>query len=546
MIRLTIGMFAGIILAVSGTAQAQSLRAQVGFTIDDVVVNTGTTGPVIARETRTNRAAETTADYGQLHVVTSVTNAGQAGGNGSWTDTFTITGPTPGTLASFLVTFRVTGELTVPDTRDGAHPAVIGDQYSQFAAWLFGLPPSGTPCVGLHLRNGPGNDCSYAVTELKRRTYNLLTGEFPYIDEILNDLERTFTVQLEVGRTYSVRHELMAQSLISAMVSSMASANMTAVLYLDPISPEYNYTTGSGRNYRSPVTNSAPTANAGNNQTVRLGTAVDLDGSGSFDDNTPTNELQYSWSFVSVPAGSQATLTDADTATPSFLPDAHGSYVIQLVVTDQGGLSSAPSLVTIGENPPPSADAGTDQLVRVGTIVQLAGSGNDPENESLTFAWTLSSAPVGSTSAISNSVLPNATFVPDRAGVYVAQLAVSDVFGPGEPDSVQITAIAATQFSENLILSAAEIIGGLPADAVPNKGNQNALLQHLSQVVSALQAGELIDAAHKLELAISRVDGCAARGSADGNGPSRDWVTACGAQIQIYRLLLDALNAFAP
>jgi hypothetical protein len=47
-------------------------------------------------------------------------------------------------------------------------------------------------------------------------------------------------------------------------------------------------------------------------------------------------------------------------ATPSFLPDAHGSYVIQLVVTDQGGLSSAPSLVTVGENSPPSADAGTD------------------------------------------------------------------------------------------------------------------------------------------------------------------------------------------
>lgn len=539
-------MFAGIILAVSVTAQAQSLTAQVGFSIDDRTTNSGTTGPVTATGTRVNRAAEATADYGQLHVVSSVVNGGQAGGNAFWTDSFTITGPTPGTFAPFLVTFRVTGELTVPDTRGGAHPAVIGEQYSQFAAWLFGLPASGAPCVGLHLRNGPEHDCSYSVTELKRRTYNLFSGEFPYTDDILNDLERTFTVQLEVGRTYSVRQELMAQSVISAMVSSMSSADVTAVLYVDPISPEYGYTTGSGTDYRSPVTNSAPTASAGNNQTVRPGTTVHLDGSGSFDDNTPTNELQYSWIFVSVPSGSQATLTGADTATPSFLPDAHGSYVIQLVVTDQGSLSSAPSLVTVGENPPPTADAGTDQLVLVGTIVQLAGSGDDPDGDSLTFAWTLSSAPAGSTSAISSSMLPNATFVPDRTGVYLAQLVVSDVFGPGEPDSVQITAITATQYSENAIQSASDVVRGLPADAVTNRGNQNALIQHLSQAVIALQVGDLIDAAHKLEQAISRVDGCAARGSVDGNGPSRDWITTCAAQNQIYPLLLDALNAFAP
>lgn len=535
---------AGIIAAVSGSAHAQSLRAQVAFSIDDVTVRTGTTEPVTATGTVGNRAAEATARYGELHVVSSVVNGGQASGNVSWTDSFTITGPTPGTVAPFLVTFRVTGELTVPDTREGANPAVIGDQYSQFVAWLIGLPTSGAPCVGLQL--GPGQDCSYSVTEMKRRTYNLLWGDFGYTDSLLNDMERTFTVQLEVGRTYSVRQELMAQSIISAMFSSTAAANMTAVLYIDPISPEYSYTTGSGRNYRSPVTNSAPTASAGSDQTVRPGTAVSLDGSGSYDDNTPSNELQYAWTFVSVPSGSQATLTGADTATPSFSPDVHGSYLIQLVVTDQGGLSSAPSLVSVAENSPPTANAGADRIVLVGTVVQLAGSGADADDDPVTFAWTLSNAPAGSTSAISNSPLPNAAFVPDRAGVYVAQLIASDVLGSGEPDTVQITAITGTQNAENLIQSASDLVAGLGAGEVTNKGNQNALLQHLSQAVSALQASDLIDAAHKLELAISRVDGCAARGSADGNGPSRDWVTTCGAQNLIYRLLLDALNAFAP
>lgn len=46
--RITVGMFAGIILAVSGTAHAQSLGAQVGFSIDDRTSNSGTTGPVTA------------------------------------------------------------------------------------------------------------------------------------------------------------------------------------------------------------------------------------------------------------------------------------------------------------------------------------------------------------------------------------------------------------------------------------------------------------------------------------------------------------------
>jgi hypothetical protein len=42
-----------------------------------------------------------------------------------------------------------------------------------------------------------------------------------------------------------------------------------------------------------------PTANSGTNQTVRPGTTVTLDGSGSYDDNTETNLLQYAWRFVS-------------------------------------------------------------------------------------------------------------------------------------------------------------------------------------------------------------------------------------------------------
>ena len=51
----------------------------------------------------------------------------------------------------------------------------------------------------------------------------------------------------------------------------------------------------------------APVANAGPGQTVTIGTTVTLNGSGSSD--ADGNPLTYLWSFVSIPAGSGATLT---------------------------------------------------------------------------------------------------------------------------------------------------------------------------------------------------------------------------------------------
>jgi len=99
---------------------------------------------------------------------------------------------------------------------------------------------------------------------------------------------------------------------------------------------------GGGTN--TPVTNAAPVANAGANQSVVTGTVVTLDGSGSTDANG--DALTYSWAFTSKPSGSSAALSSATAVKPSFTADIAGTYVVNLVVND-GKENSAAASVTV-------------------------------------------------------------------------------------------------------------------------------------------------------------------------------------------------------
>jgi len=90
--------------------------------------------------------------------------------------------------------------------------------------------------------------------------------------------------------------------------------------------------------------NVKPVANAGTSQSVNVGQTAILDGSASSDANG--DALTYSWSFISMPAGSQATIADPGASNTSFVPDLAGTYVAQLVVND-GLLNSDPSTVQV-------------------------------------------------------------------------------------------------------------------------------------------------------------------------------------------------------
>jgi hypothetical protein len=238
-------------------------------------------------------------------------------------------------------------------------------------------------------------------------------------------------------------------------------------------------------------------------------------------------------------------LTDSNTATPSFVADLTGDYEIELTVTDEEGLASTDSVIVSSNNQAPTASATTsDTLAFVSDAVTLDGSGStDPDEDEIFYSWTITSAPAGSTASLDDPTAESPSLTPDLAGDYAFSLEVSDFLGPNaQLATVKFTATTAESFAEVLILDACDIVAGLNAGEVTSKGNQKAFCKHLANAVKDLQEGETADAIHKLEKAIERTDGCALRGTPDGNGKGRDWITDCDAQAAIYDLLTLAVE----
>jgi PKD domain len=82
-------------------------------------------------------------------------------------------------------------------------------------------------------------------------------------------------------------------------------------------------------------------ANAGADQQGTVGTAVQLDGSGSHDPNGAP--LTFAWQQT---GGTAITLSDPTTMMPSFTPTAADTYQFTLTVSD-GVDTSAPAMVTV-------------------------------------------------------------------------------------------------------------------------------------------------------------------------------------------------------
>lgn len=195
--------------------------------------------------------------------------------------------------------------------------------------------------------------------------------------------------------------------------------------------------------------NAAPVANAGASQNVVTGTIVTIDGSTSLDANS--DPLSYVWTLTTKPAGSSATLSAATSAKPTFTADVAGTYVASLVVNDGKVNSTNAATVTVTAavaNVAPVAHAGTAQNVTTGTVVTIDGSGSsDANSDPLTYVWTLTTKPAGSSAILSTTTAAKPVFTADLPGVYAASLVVND----GKVSSSNVATVTITAAVANAI-----------------------------------------------------------------------------------------------
>jgi len=194
-------------------------------------------------------------------------------------------------------------------------------------------------------------------------------------------------------------------------------------------------------------TNATPVANAGSNtsQHTAYGTpnVFHLDGSGSSDGDG--DGLSYTWTLKSWPSGSSAALSNRYIENPTITADRLGSYVIGLVVSD-GFASSTESTVTITyTNSTPTAVAGTYANVHYadrGNVALDGGNSSDLDDDPITYAWTMTARPSGSTAVLNNPNSQTPWFAMDLPGTYTITLTVSDGFATSASTTTVVNSTA--------------------------------------------------------------------------------------------------------
>jgi hypothetical protein len=199
--------------------------------------------------------------------------------------------------------------------------------------------------------------------------------------------------------------------------------------------------------------NKPPVADAGDDQVITLPIdSVLLDGSASHD---PDGSIaRFQWSKVSGPSAFPV----ANIAKPLLKNLSAGTYVFELMVTDNQGLSGRDTVMIIVDavlmpNHPPIANAGPDQtIILPENSVNLDGSNSsDPDNNITTYKWTKVSGP--STFNITGPSAMQTSVTGLVKGVYQFELQVTDAGGIVDKDTMEVKLI------ENSVVSVCIIPG---------------------------------------------------------------------------------------
>jgi hypothetical protein len=212
------------------------------------------------------------------------------------------------------------------------------------------------------------------------------------------------------------------------------------------------------------VANTAPTVNAGPDQTIVLPAAANLTGTATDDGlPNPPSALTITWSTVSGPGTVTFANPSAATTTATF--SAVGTYVLRLTANDSA-LSTSDDVQIIVSPPstnlPPVVNAGPDQTVTLPAVANLTGTATDdglpnPPGK-LTTTWSFVSGPGAITFGNVNALSTTAAFTVQ--GTYVLRLTASDSL-LSVSDDIQII-VAGTQNQPPVVNAGLDQIVTLP------------------------------------------------------------------------------------
>lgn len=295
------------------------------------------------------------------------------------------------------------------------------------------------------------------------------TSGVMYFDEIIarNDStaigpNNTAPVLTAIGNHRAVK----GRAKLIVIVPTDTDSNLTKIAYLCDeakgdwdctLSGSASVTTGSKPSHTFEVTGThaeivataatstfTPTINTGSDTTCQI---TITDASAATDSETFTVECYGARVYGSTQAGINATL-----ATLGLTHDTAEGATVEMTSVDSGDRTDVDgSVVTFVDNAAPTADAGPGQSVVVGQLVTLDGTGSsDPEDDTLTYQWTLVDEPTGSSVSLDDDTAAQPTFTPTHPGDYSFTLVVNDGTTDSAADGVTIAAAVGERVSASV------------------------------------------------------------------------------------------------
>ena len=168
----------------------------------------------------------------------------------------------------------------------------------------------------------------------------------------------------------------------------------------------------------------APTAQAGPDQSINQGAAITFDGSASSDLDGITN---HTWTFTDIVPITLYGLS------PVHQFDTPGIYAVTLTVADPSGNSDSDTMtVTVNDTVAPNADAGVNQAVNEDVPMTFDGSASSDNVLVVNYTWTFTD---GGTVTLYGC---GPTYQFDDFGIVIVTLTVRDAAGNTDTDTMTV------------------------------------------------------------------------------------------------------------